>query len=187
MTRGRTLTVILIAGALCGLARQAAAQPPAPAAPAVSSQTFAPLTAKLRGDESLTVTDVNGQRFKGRLTRISADQLTVLSRERSRTFRVSDVDRIEKRDTILNGLGIGAAAGALTAMLVVTNDCGADSECGFYESIAFYPLFGGGGAAIGAVVDALITKTLFTRTSGAVHLAVQPMPRGAALQVRMTF
>ena len=187
MTCGRSLTVVLIAGVLCGLARQAAAQTPATAAPAISSQTFAPLTSTLRGDESLTVTDVNGQRFKGRLTRISADQLTVLGRERSRTFRVSDVDRIDKRDTILNGLGIGAAAGAVTAMLVVTHDCGADSECGFYESIAFYPLFGGGGAAIGAVVDALITKTLFTRTSSAVHLTVQPMPRGAAVRMRMTF
>ena len=151
--------------------------------PPVSSQTF-DASAKLSGDESLTVTDVNGQRFKAHY----ADQFRSVDRprrERSRTFRVvtSIASKARHHPPSRHRRGGGRRDGDASGH--------ARLRCGFrvrvLRSIAFYPLFGGGGAAIGAVVDALITKTLFTRTSGAVHLAVQPMPRGAAVQMRMTF
>ena len=174
MIARRILIATAAAVTLVGSALSASAQT---ATAATQGQNFAALAAKLRGDDPLTVTDATGQRFKGRLTRINTDQLTVLGRERSRTFTVADVTRIERRDAIWNGLAAGAAAGAATALVVVTKDCGTDTECSFYEGLAFYPLFAGGGAAIGAVVDAIITKTLFTRTTGALHLAVNPMPK----------
>lgn len=186
MTTRRFLVAIVTAAVLCGAAHPAWAQTNSAAA-APQTQTFAPLAAKLHGDEGLTVTDTAGARFKGRLSRINADQLIVVGRDRSRTFTVADVARIERQDTIWNGLAIGAAGGAVTALLVVTRDCGTDTECSFYEGLAFYPLFAGGGAAIGAVADALVKKTLFTRTAGTVHLAVRPTPRGAAVQLQVRF
>src|SRR5262245_46002989 len=124
MTARRFFSLILLPLALGLSPRAASAQTATAPAPA---QNFAALASKLRGDDALTVTDANGDRFKGRVTRVNADQLTVLGRDRSRTFSVADVTRIERRDTIWNGLGIGAAAGAVTALLVVTDDCGTDT------------------------------------------------------------
>lgn len=126
----------------------AAPPSPAPADPADD------LALRVNLDDQIRVEDRAGERVAGRLTRLTADAITIQTRDGERQFARATIHRIEVRrhpirSAVLIGAGVGAVLGALAA-------CTGDdtSEC------PDGAIFGGaGGAAAGLAVGSLIHKT----------------------------
>jgi hypothetical protein len=62
------------------------------------------------------VTDRNGLQTAGRLQRLSAEGLALLVDGQERRIPSSGVGRVEKRDSLWNGILMGAPPGALIGM-----------------------------------------------------------------------
>ena len=130
-----------------------ASVPPSRAASGVQTSLFEDLALRVNLKDQLRVEDHSG-RATGRLTRMTADEITIqtgagemhFTRE---TVRQIAVRRRPLRTGVLIGAGVGAVLGALAACT------GADrSEC------ADGPiLLGGFGGGIGLAVSALIPRT----------------------------
>lgn len=142
--------VLLVAG---GLATAAAASAQEPVA------SFDALTGRLQVGQVVWVTDRTGREARGRLERLSSDEL-VLKADGSETFVAADVRRVRARarDSLKNGtligLGIGAGMGTAWCIGAVADDSGdldARVECA--EGFTVFP---GLGALIGLAVDAVI-------------------------------
>jgi hypothetical protein len=62
--------------------------------------------------------------------------------------------RARRRDSVLNGLLIGAAAGFVASLVASRSECGSnDAECEAITRLAFVPVFTAGGAGVGALLD----------------------------------
>jgi hypothetical protein len=82
---------------------------------------------------------------------------------RGRTQDVSGatITGIRKRrpDSNLNGTLIGLAAGVGAGFVATNITCSPhDSECSAIATVVFVPIFGAGGAGVGALIDQLIHK-----------------------------
>lgn len=148
----RELRAALLAlGGLLAVGGAAAAQEPA--------ASFDALNGRIQVGQRIWVTDASGREVRGRLERISGDEL-VLRTDRRTTIPASDVRRVRTRDRdsvrngTLVGLGIGAAMGTAWCVGAIADDSGdvnARVECA--EGFIVYP---GLGALIGVAVDAVI-------------------------------
>ncbi len=131
----------------------------APASAQESASSFAALAGRIRVGQVIWVTDTTGRELRGRLERLSTDEL-VLKTTGVDTFAAPDVRRIRARDRdslkngALIGLGVGGAMGSAWCIGAIADDSGdidARAECA--EGFTVFP---GLGALIGLAVDAVI-------------------------------
>jgi hypothetical protein len=131
----------------------------APASAQESASSFAALAGRIRVGQMIWVTDTTGRELRGRLERLSTDEL-VLKTTGIDTFAAPDVRRVRARDRdslkngALIGLGVGGAIGSAWCIGAIADDSGdidARVECA--EGFTVFP---GLGALIGLVVDAVI-------------------------------
>jgi hypothetical protein len=103
-----------------------------------------------RGDK-VRVTPTSGKPFSGRITGLSASELTVRVGDELRVLKETDVSTIRHRrqDSLRNGALWGLGAGATAGVVA----CG---RCHIGPGLAVAALYGGIGAGIGVGIDALI-------------------------------
>ena len=155
--------VFLGAAGVVWLAGAASAQPlPMPSTQPVSS--LGELGPWINPGETIFVLDAEGRETKGRATLLSDVSLTVEFGTTRREFEAADVKRIDRqrRDSVRNGVLIGAVSGALAGFAMGRSldspDCARTvSTCGEGAMIG---TVGGAfwGAMGGWITDALIRK-----------------------------
>jgi hypothetical protein len=149
MMSGARALVLLVAGCLTTAA--ASAQEPA--------ASFDALAGRLQVGQVIWVTDATGREARGRLERLSGDEL-ILKDDGSKTFGAADVRRVRARDRdslkngTLIGLGIGAGLGTAWCIGAIADDSG-ELDAGV-ECAEGFTVFPGLGALIGLAVDAVI-------------------------------
>ena len=124
------------------------------------------------------VTDTWGQRVKGRLSELRPGSLVLMQGSQKTPMTEALVYRIEKGDSLQNGLWLGLGAGIAAAWAAPHLVCDLpDDEC---AAIAFgaigLPSIAGGAVA-GLLIDAAIKKTVFQYAgpSGSARIQVSPM------------
>jgi hypothetical protein len=144
------MLVLLVAWGLVTAAAASAQDPVA---------SFDALAGRLQLGQVIWVTDPTGREARGRLERLSSDEL-VLKSDGSRTFAAADVLRVRarERDSLKNGaligLGVGGGMGTVWCIGAALDDSGdidAPVECA--EGFTVFP---GLGALIGLAIDAVI-------------------------------
>jgi hypothetical protein len=154
-------------------------------APAASAQapvsSFSELATRIRVGQQLWVTDSTGRDVRGRLERLSTQEL-VLNGAGRETFAAADVRRVRARDRdslkngTLIGLGVGGVLGTAWCIGAIADDSGdldARVECA--EGFTVFP---GLGALIGLAIDAV--------TPGRMRTIYQGPPSGAAGRAALT-
>ena len=158
-----------------------ASVPGAPAATAVHASLLEDLALRVNLDDQLRVEDQSGVRTIGRLTRLTADEITVhtdagekhFTRE---TVRQVAVRRRPLRMAVLIGAGVGAATGA------VAGCTGPDRE-----ECADAPIIAGAfGAGLGLAVGALIHKTTIVYPEPEKRTFIVPAISRGAVGVRIS-
>ena len=167
-----------------------------------AQETFTPLDAGLRVGEKIHVLvdgpcaaeNCSGELVKGRITELSAASVVLNEGSDRRPVAVADVRYVERPpdrpwNGVLAGFGVGFGAGFVAARA----DCG--SGCIFDSAgaaAAVGLIFGGIGAGIGAISDALISRpqVVFVRASTRTRRAtVMPIvhTKGGGISVSIGF
>jgi hypothetical protein len=155
------------------------------------ASSFDQLTVLVKPGDEITVVDVSGRKTKGRLGKLSRDELILVNSAGPRRLGEVDVATISQRrdDSLTNGAIIGAVAGtayfATAAALLRDSDGG---EVIIPTAIAGGVLFAGIGAAAGVVIDALISRPhVIYQKPARSRVSVSPVfgrgRRGAAVTV----
>src|SRR5688500_5089491 len=151
-----------------------------PALPQGPATSFGQLIAEgaVRPDPTVYVTDVWGRRAKGKLDELRPG--SILLTQGSQTIRLAetDVSRIQRGDSLANGLLLGLGAGLAAAWIAPHLFCDLpDDECAGIVFAAIGLPSMAGGAAAGALVDAAIKKTVFqfTGTRSSAQIQVSPV------------
>jgi hypothetical protein len=119
---------------------------------AVAVLVSIPAAAQRPGD-TIFVTDRHGVQIDGVLLRTAPDGLTLLVDGQQRLIPTDSVGRVEKRDSLWNGMLIGAAPGALLGIMAAGASC--SPHCG--RDVPIGALINGAiGAGIGALIDSQI-------------------------------
>ena len=140
-----------------------------------ATASLADMAARVPVGEVVFVTDGRGATAKGRLAAVTADAVQLYVGADLRTVTASDIGRIQwqKPDSLLNGLLIGAAVGAIPGiywLIADPNECtGMCPED--YLSIA-------AGAAIGGLIDRALKKRV------TVYAAAAPVGRAGRVTIR---
>ena len=121
--------------------------------------SFAELQGKIKRNQTVVITDGSGHTVKGKLVDLSPTSLTLTQGQDRETFvegKVLQVAELRRQPgkRALQGLGIGALAGAVVA-LVACSDC---SEYTAMFTMAGAGIGAGFGAPIGAAVGASQTR-----------------------------
>ena len=108
------------------------------------------------------VTDASGERIKGRLGELRPGSLVLMQGSRKIQMTEADVNRIQRGDSLQNGLWLGLGAGVAAAWIAPHLFCDLpDDECAAIVFAAIgLPSIAAGGVT-GALVDAAIKKTIF--------------------------
>jgi hypothetical protein len=166
--------------AAAGYAQSADAQSP-PAA------TLAEVAARVPPGDVVYVTDASGATIKGTLAEATGEAVRVSVKSGVRRVAAADVRRVQwqRRDSVFDGMLIGAAIGAIPGVYYLIAD---PNECtGFcaedYAAIAT-------GAAVGALVDRAVKRrlTVYTGRSGvgAKRVTIAPLMTRSRRGVRLT-
>jgi hypothetical protein len=142
--------------------------------------------------DTIEVTENDGSKYKGKIAAFSGSAFTITGRGFKRDLTESRVSRITVRrpDKLWNGLLIGAVAGTAASLVAVATACGGnDSECSAIATAVFLPIFAGGGAGIGAVIDSAIKKqdTVFVRPNASTGVRISPILDKQTVGVRLAF
>lgn len=140
----------ILAIAVVLVAIPAVAQNVIPPPPAATAPTPVAPGGKLRTGDTISVTDRNGVHTRGRLLRVSNEGLALKVDGQERMIPVSDLRRVEKRDSVANGVIIGALPGALLGARMAGLSC--SPRCGEERPQAAL-IFGAIGAGLGALID----------------------------------
>ncbi len=128
-----------------------------------------------KGDK-VTLVDLSGKSIAGRIERIAPDTVEMMVGDIVHAYAEKDIRQINqrKRDSILNGLVIGAAVGFGATLPVNLAIAGSDDKNTAVAASAFWGLIGGG---IGAIVDACLAqnRTIYFRPRSKVSLSIHPM------------
>jgi hypothetical protein len=108
------------------------------------------LSGKVEAGDTIFVTDRTGVQTSGRLLHFAPEGLTLLVGGQERLIPTGGIGRVEKRDSLWNGMLVGGAVSAGLIGMVAGTTC--SSECGdlVLPIVGFY---GAIGAGIGALVD----------------------------------
>ena len=124
------------------------------------AQSLSDVAQKVQKGDRVKVTAKDGTVVSGRFDDVSGSSLRISISGKPQDFPVATIKEISRKrpepgwNGALIGLGVGAAASAVA----VSTTCSNDPECNTYAAIAFIPAFVGGGAAVGAIIDSLISK-----------------------------
>ena len=111
-----------------------------------------PAAAQQAGD-AIFVTDRSGIQTDGVLLRTAPEGLTLLVDGQERLIPVAGIGRVEKRDSLWNGMLIGAVPGTVIGMMGAGASC--SPHCG--RDVPLAALVNGAiGAGIGALIDSQI-------------------------------
>ena len=150
---------------------------------------FADLSDHIKPNDAVSVTDIDGSRFEGRVAEFTPTSLTLLIYGTSRrTFPATTVRSIGVGDSLWNGARTGLIAGIVPGVLLATflqgfeedpdgGSCapGAKGPCpNYYLSVV--PGFAALGLAIGVGIDQARRRTIDVLAS----------PRGARLTIAPT-
>ena len=155
----------LLATSLVVMTHVAAAQEPVHA--------FEDLQIKPR--QEVIVRGEDGKTFRGRVVSLSANQLEVERRrwnfrKETRSFNEEAVRTIRRRDSTLDGLLIGAAAGILGGGVLGGTCDGSEVTCFMVAFLSF-----SGGPLVGETIDGAINRTIFTRPNPSRGVTVAPL------------
>ncbi len=162
-----TRTITFILAAVAATASLAEAQP----------VSFDRLALQLNQGDSVTVTDSDGRRLRGRIVDLSASALALQTDGLRRELNRGDISAIQRRerDSLTNGALVGFASGVALAVMLVSVEC---SGCaGDADNMRWYALFGAAGAGIGAGLDSLHqgSRIVYRASSSDRRLAVSPV------------
>ena len=162
-----TRTIALVLAAVAATATLAEAQ----------RVSFDRLALQLNQGDSVTVTDGDGQRLRGRIVDLSASTLALETDGLRRELDRSDVAAIQRRerDSLTNGALVGFASGVALAVWLVAAECpGCAADA---VNSPWYALFGAAGAGIGAGLDSMHqgSRVVYRATSSDRRLAVSPL------------
>src|SRR5712691_1856419 len=115
-----------------------------------TAQTAVELSGKVEAGDKIFVTDRSGVQPGGRLLRLSPEALALLVGGQERVMPLNGVGRVEKRDSLRNGMLIGAVPSALVGMAAAGASC--SPHCGRDVPLGLL-VVGGMGAGIGALID----------------------------------
>jgi hypothetical protein len=165
-----------------------------PALAQTPSASFEQLIAEgtIKPHQTVYVTDPWGERRKGRLGDLRPGSL-VLIRESGR-IQISEADiyRIQRGDSLQNGLWLGLGAGIAAAWIAPHLFCDLpDDECASIVFAAVGLPSIAAGTVTGALVDAAIKKTVFqfagTRVSSRIQMSPVLGGRRAGVLARIQF
>jgi hypothetical protein len=131
--------------------------------------------------ETVYVTDAWGQRVKGKLVEIRPGSLVLMQGSEKIHMTEAEVSRIQRGDSLQNGLWLGLGAGVAAAWIAPHHFCGLpDDECAAIVFAAIGLPSIAGGTVAGALIDAAIKKTVFqfAGTGGSVRIQVSPVLGG---------
>ena len=105
------------------------------------------------------MTDTHGQRTKGTLRDLVSSSLIVTVGGETRDFSETNITKVERRDSIENGIWIGLAAGVGTTVVACKVD--PDPEhCPYLVAHVGLPAIGAG-IILGGFIDLLFRRTLY--------------------------
>lgn len=136
----------------------------APALAQTPAASFEQLIAEraIEPNRTVYVTDVWGHRVKGRLAELRPGSLLLIQGSRSVRMNEADVGRIQRGDSVQNGLWIGMGAGIAAAWAAPRLACDLpDDECAAIVFLAIGLPSIAAGTVAGALIDAAIKKTVF--------------------------
>ena len=125
--------------------------PQAGLAQSTSAAPAEDLSGKVKPGQRIFVTDGNGVQTEGRVRRVARGELTLLVDGHERTFRSGEIGRVEKRDSLWNGMLIGAVPAALLGGAAAGASC--SPRCSRDVPLGML-VFGAMGAGLGALIDA---------------------------------
>ncbi len=152
------------------------------AAVAQTAVSFERLGDQLNAGDGVRIVDATGLVRVGRVAALTPDYIA-LARPGGASERIAASDvrevQVRRRDDVRNGalIGAGAAAAPLCALALAQ---GSAAACGVWGVI-----FGGLGAAVGALVDAAITRrvVVFRAAPPPVAVVVWPLRAGVGAGV----
>ncbi|HWP98978.1 MAG TPA: hypothetical protein VNK92_00785 [Vicinamibacterales bacterium] len=151
---------------------------PAPAqAPAASFEQLIAAGA-VRPRQTVYVTDARGHRIKARLGELRLDRLVLTQGSRTIQLAEADVHRIERGDSLANGLALGLGAGVAAALIAPHLTCDLpDDWCAVIVLLTIGLPSIAAGAVTGVLVDAAIRKTVFqfAGARGSTRIQVSPV------------
>lgn len=132
-----------------------------------TASSFQDVSRVVKVGDTVTVTDSTGASNKGTIAELTPSSLVLSIGIEQRRYAEADVTRVGQRrqDSLLNGLLIGAAGGAVFGGLGAAS-CANDFGCSD-PTAAFLALGIGVGAGIGLAIDAAITsnRVIYQRPS----------------------
>ena len=168
---------------------------PAIAAAQEPVASFDLLSTRLKGGDTIWITDAGGREFKGKLRALSSTFIVLDADGARQEFPAAQVGRVDKpqRDSLRNGVLWGALAGFLggAASCALNDQCvGDESGAGVTAVLAL--MGAGAGAGIGAAVDARIkgARLVVYRATGAhqsARLSLAPIVTPRTKGVRLSF
>ena len=162
---------------------------------AQGSETFGDVRALVRPGDSIEVTDTAGRTVAGRLVEVSADSLSVdvstIGSSQVRRVRLAPagVDRIVRgqRDSIANGVALGALAGmgGGFAMLLSSGGCDCYAAETWMKVLGPYVAIGAGA---GAALDLAFKgkTTIYRSRDGRATASISPAFSKSGAGVRMS-
>lgn len=181
MNRAPTKLTLLIAGATVGLFL-------ATTLPAAAQESFTNLQHVLRPGDTVFVTDDTGMETRGRVVGVGPFALRLTVDGVERQWLAARVWRVTRPDSVKNGAiaglvtgGIIGGVGGVVLGSLLRNE-GHDAVGPFFFLVG---VGAGGGAAIGAGIDALLAgRTLIYERRVTVVPVVAPRAQGIQLAVR---
>ena len=160
--------------------------PALPQTPAASFEALiAAGTIKVR--ETVYVTDAWGHRVKGRLGELRPGSLVLIQGSRTIQMTEAEVNRIQRGDSLQNGLWLGVGAGVAAAWTAPHFFCDLpDDECAAIVFAAIGLPSIAAGTIAGALVDAAIKKTIFQFAGPRARIHVSPLLGGRRAGVLAT-
>ena len=142
--------------------------------------------------QTVYVTDVWGQRVKGTLGELRPGTLVLTQGSKQIPMTEATVSRIQRADSLQNGLWLGLGAGIAAAWIAPHLTCDLpDDECAAIVFAAIGLPSIAAGTVAGALVDAAIKKTVYqsvgTRSSVRIRVAPTLGGRGAGVLATIRF
>ena len=163
----------------------------APALSQTPAASFEQLIAEgaLQPRQTVYVTDVWGRRVKGTLGELSPGTLVLTQGSHQIPMTEATVSRIQRADSLQNGLWLGVGAGVAAAWIAPHFFCDLpDDECAAIVFAAIGLPSIAAGTVGGALVDAVIKKTVYhsAGTRSSVRIRIAPTLGGRAAGVLAT-
>lgn len=156
-------------------------------APSVALAQRAPdWTGKVKLGKPLFVTLDDGVRVEGTAGSVNGEGLVVATPVGVRTVMFRDIRKVERRDSLWNGVWIGAAVGGALGLSVMLDDSTCPNRTsGCRSEVAAAPMVGAVyGALVGWGIDALVKgrTTIFNGDQGP-RLSVAAAPGGVSARL----